>query len=345
MSIKTLFIGFLAAFTMFACDNEINVTADFQTIPVIYALIDGNVETNYIRVEKGFIDPVIGGIDIARISDSLYFGPEVIARLTNLRTGTAVILERVDLEDEGFVREEGVFATQPNIAYKLNVADLEMEESEMLKFELIDSNDNVMTEAEALVIGDYDISGTQPTNPIRFIEDRDASFALRSDEQAAAIYDLRLFINISEEDAETGTIEDKVLEWVIETGLQRERSNNGGDFRSTTVFQVQGQEFFQFLRGSIVDTSSTVTRTFNGIDLRFDAGGQALAEYINIGNANTGITSNQVIPTFTNLTNGAVGIFSSRTTIRSPEFDQYGLNTTTLDSLREGRFTEPLNFN
>jgi len=340
MNSNTLITAFLASFVLLTCNNDLNVIDDFKTIPVIYALIDGNVETNYIRVEKGFIDPEIGGLEIAKNPDSLYFGPEVIVRITNMRTGTAVSLDRVDLVDEGFTREEGVFATQPNIAYKLNIADLGMDNNEILKLELIDANDNVLTEAETMVIGEYMISSTQPADPIRFRDESDTTFGLRSDEQAARIYDLRLFINYTEEDPVAGTNEEKVLEWVIETGLERELSN--GIYRSLTAFRVEGFTFFQFLGGAIEDNSA-VSRTFNGIDIRYDAGGEDLAEYIDIGNANTGITSNQIIPTYTNFSNDAVGVFSSRTTIISEE--PYDLNSATRDSLRDGRFTRQLNFN
>jgi hypothetical protein len=346
MTFKTFLVSVIALFALLSCDNELNVTADFRTIPVIYALIDGNVETNYIRVEKGFIDPTIGGLDIAQRPDSLYFGSEVLVRITNMRTNKAVILDRVNLEDEGFTREDGIFATQPNIAYKLNIEDLELQQNEMLKFELIDASDNVMTSAESMVIGEFTLSNTQPVDPIRFIEDSDANFGIRSDEQAAAIFDLRLYITYLEEDLQTGTSEEKVLEWVIETGLPRTRTSAGGNFRSQVVFSFDGIEFYQFLGGAITDApadENRFIRTFVGIDLRYDAGGQDLADYINIGNANTGITSNQIIPTFTNFSNDAVGVFSSRTTIRNVL--PYGINTATLDSLRDGRFTEQLNFN
>ena len=341
MTIKNLFLTILGAFTLFTCDNDLNITADFELIPVVYALIDANTETNYIRVEKGFLDPEVGGTVLAQIPDSLYFGPEVSVRITNVRTGSAVTLERVNLVDEGFIREEGAFATQPNIAYKLNTADLGMDVNEILKLELIDQADRIITEAETMVIGEHTISGSQPANPIRFRADEDElSLGVRSDEQAAAIYDCRMLINYTEENIQTGTQESKVLIWEIETGLERERSNSS--FRTLTVFRVQGQEFFQFLGGNIEENPS-ISRTFNSIDLRFDAGGQDLLDYINIGNANTGITSNQIIPSFTNLNNNAVGIFSSRTTVRN--IDPYGLNTQSRDSLREGRFTAKLNFN
>ncbi len=336
------FVALLSGLFITSCDNDLNIAADWRNIPVIFAFVDAGEEVNYFRIEKGFLDPAIGGETIAQIADSLYYGPEVTARITNDRNGNSVVLQRVNLEDEGFEREEGTFATSPNIGYRLFTADLDLQADDLLTLVLLDSNDQIMTEAQSTVIGEYEIANGQPANPMRIREDSDVSFGLRSSEQSARFYDLRVLFRYREFDVNTGSTEDRTLTWLLGQGLERARTSASGGFQPLTVFKIEGQEFFQFL-GANIEENPAVSRTFVGVDLRYDAGGEGLFNFINIGQANTGITSNQIIPTFTNFTNNAVGVFSSRATATNE--DTYNLNTEARDSLRDGRFTRALNFN
>lgn len=342
MKLIRLFFGLILLSGLFSCENDFDITADFQNIPVVFGLIDIGQEVNYFRIERAFIDQNQSALVLAQNPDSLYYGDNVQARLTNLRSGSTAILQRVNLVDEGFTREEGPFITDPNIGYRLNVADLGLEENDEVNFQLIGPNEQIFTEATTTVVGLHEI-GSQPVDPIRFIVDRNLQFTLRSTEQAAVFYDLRLIFNYDEESLDNpGQREARSVVWTIEDGLERRNSSTGGLLTQTTFELEDGILFYQFL-GANIEEDDRAIRTFTGIDLQFDAGGQDLFDYISIGQANTGITSSQIIPTFTNLSNDAVGVFSSRVTTRN--MDPYGINTETRDSLREGSFTRQLNFN
>ena len=343
MTINRLFIGFLLLAGLFSCDNEINIAADFQNIPVVFALVDAGEEVNYFRIERAFIDENVSPEILAQNPDSVFYGTNIQARITNLRTDQTVILERVNLEDEGIVREDGPFLTSPNIAYKLNTADLDIQTNETLRLQLIGPNEQVLTEATTQVVGEHEI-GSQPADPINIRYGSELSLILRSDEQAAVFYDLRLIFNYNEESINNpGVIENKSVAWLVEKELQRKTSSTGGgSFQTRTTFRIDdGRQFYEFLAANI-EADPNITRTFLGIDLQYDAGAVDLFNFINIGQANTGITSGQIIPSFTNLSNEAVGVFSSRITTRSIE--SYGLRTEARDSLRDGVLTGPLNF-
>ena len=344
MNINRLFIGFLLLISLFACDNDINIAADFQNIPVVFALVDAGEEVNYFRIERAFIDEDISPEILAQNPDSVFYGTNIQARVTNLRTDQTVILQRVNLEDEGIEREEGPFLTSPNIAYRLNTADLDIQTNETLRFQLIGPNEQVLTEGTTQVVGQHEI-GSQPTNPLDIKYGRALSLTIRSDEQAAVFYDLRLIFNYTEESINNpGVIENKSEVWLVESELPRKTSSStgGSTFQRQTTFNIEdGREFYEFLAANI-DADPNITRTFLGVDLQYDAGAVDLFNFINIGQANTGITSGQIIPSFTNLSNDAVGLFSSRITTRN--IDSYGLRTEARDSLRDGVLTGPLNF-
>ena len=102
---------------------------------------------------------------------------------------------------------------------------------------------------------------------------------------------------------------------------------------------VFGEEFYRFL-GSAIPETPAMLRQFVGFDLIVTAGGQEMVDFLQIARANTGITSSQVIPVYSNLSEGR-GIFSSRAVL---ERTGLILNSTSMDSLRDGRFTRQLNF-
>ena len=81
-------------------------------------------------------------------------------------------------------------------------------------------------------------------------------------------------------------------------------------------------------------------RVYRGLDFVIDAGGEDLWNYIQVGNANTGITSAQEIPRYTNISEG-LGLFSSRSSLVA---EGYGIHQRTRDSLIDGSITAHLNF-
>ena len=70
-----LLIAFLIGglFTFSACDNEIDLVAEWKSIPVVYGLINVQDTAHYLRIEKAFLDPSVGAPTLAQIPDSLYY--------------------------------------------------------------------------------------------------------------------------------------------------------------------------------------------------------------------------------------------------------------------------------
>jgi hypothetical protein len=106
-----MILGFIA------CSNDLNLTADYEDIPIIYAMISPDDAAQYFRVEKAFIDPDVSPIELAQIPDSLYYANATVL-LTRESTGEVVEFQAVDGNEEGIIRDEGVFAMAPNILYK-----------------------------------------------------------------------------------------------------------------------------------------------------------------------------------------------------------------------------------
>ncbi len=320
--------------SLLSCDNEINLTTDWQDIPVVYGILDKNTSVNYIRVEKAFLDPTTSAFEIAKIADSIYY-QEVLVQLERPTRNERITLQRVDASQEGIPREEGIFATEPNTLYKLDLPRSEqLKSGEEVRIIITRGDKSTPAIATTTIIDDFTIIAGQPADLINWGEyDRPVRISWRPEGQSATIYDVKFFINY-DESVNNGEFLPKILAWTVARNFVRQ------DFSSQRLgVEVLGQAFYSFLQSEL-PAASNVRRRFKNMDLQVVAGGQELLEYINLRNVNTGITSSQEIPSYTNVQNG-LGVFTS---INIAEKKGIRLTGPAIDSLKEGRITRNLNF-
>ena len=324
-----------------SCSNDIDLTAEWKDIPIVYGLLSASDSVNYIRVEKAFLDNSTSALDLARNPDSLYYD-NISVQVRNLSASTSVVydLEKINGEDEGLVREEGIFSESPNILYKLVLPNGELlQGGDDYQLEINRGDNKELVTATTTIVEDVIIRepSTDPSNstPLNW-----ARGGLRVAWRAvddAKIFDVLLTIKIEETDV-TNPANDKVvtLFWKIEENTPAEISNNLVRMES----RLSGLDLYTFLSNRL-EENPNVSRKFASLDILVTGGGETLSSYIEAGNANTGITSTQVIPTFTNLSEG-FGIFSSR---NYDLHEGYTINAETLDSLQNSPLTRDFNFN
>ncbi|NJK82640.1 MAG: DUF4249 family protein [Saprospiraceae bacterium] len=324
----------LSILFVLGCDNEIELTTEWQDIPVIYGILNKNNPVNYVRVEKAFLDPNTNAFDLAKVPDSIYY-QNVLVQLERPKRNELITLQRVNATEEGITRAEGIFATEPNILYKLDLPRSEqLENGEQVRIIVTRGEASTPAIATTTILNDFIIINGQPADLINWGEyERPVRISWRPEGEEATIYDVKFLINY-DESTNNGEFLPKVVEWIIAQNFVRE------DFSSQRLgVEVLGQTFYSFLQ-STLPTSSSVRRRFKSMDLQVIAGGQELLEYINLRNVNTGITSSQEIPTYTNV-EGGLGVFTS---INVAEKKGIQLTGPAIDSLKEGRITRNLNF-
>ena len=300
---KTVFLGVAALFLLLSsCDQDIDLTADWQDIPVVYGLLNASDTAHYIRVEQAFQDQDGNAFLAALEPDSLYY-PAATVKLLNLTTGKEAILERVDGAAEGYPREEGDFAQSPNYLYKARSSDFPLEGGHEVRFTLDRGEGKDLVTAECVMLGNIiPQGGLAIGGRLDFPTNRDASFRWRAGEEAL-IFDLTLFIHYQEKFAGDPNVYDRTLKWPMAKGVKRSDNN------LIISGKVSGVEFFNFLAANL-EARQDVTRLLTTMDLQIKGGGEAVEEYIAIALANTGITGAQDIPIYTNLSEGR-GIFTS----------------------------------
>jgi len=313
-----------------SCANDIDLTAEFKDIPVVYGVLSANEEDHYIKVERAFL----GGdndnaLEIAKIPDSIYY-QNLDVKVEHISSGDVFTLQRVEGGPEGFDREEGVFAEEPNYLYKFSTELVEGEEY-VLRINRGDNKPEIT--ASTTVVSDFTFtSPVQPTD----INIRYRTFSLAWKKKADAyFYDVKMLIKFLEEDPNNlGVFEEQSIVWDI---AENQLADSGGSNTFATDFN--GEEFYRFL-GAELDDNGGADRIFISLDFIVDAGGQAIYDYINIGRANTGITSSQLIPTYSNISEG-FGVFSSR---RRVLYENFTLKAEARDSLANGIYTRDLGF-
>lgn len=334
MTIRFIALGCLLL-SVWSCSNELDLTTEWQDIPIVYGIIAAESTTNYVRVEKAFLDPETNALQLAQIPDSIYY-QEVVVQIERPERNERITLERVDGKEEGIIREAGIFATDPNTLYKLELPRAEqLEGGEEINIIVSRGDEITPATATTTLLEPFTIVGGQPADLINWSEyDRTVRVSWRPEGEAASVFDVNFIINYEEATGGSSEFASKSLEWKIAENLAREDM----DAQRLTI-EVLGREFYAFL-ASELEADATIQRRFTDIDLEIIAGGTELLDYINIRQVNTGITSAQEIPTFTNI-EGGLGLFTSRTTV-----SKLGLGITgpARDSLIEGSLTRDLNF-
>lgn len=332
---KHLIVIFVSFLLFNACSNELELTAPWKNIPVVYGVLNETDQIQYIRVEKAFLDESTSALELAKNTDSLYYA-DAIVQLERPSFNSTLTLERVDGVQEGLIREVGLFATDPNVLYKLDLeGTAPLEGGEKVNLLVLDAQDKILASSETTIVESFDLVRGRPGDELNFSNyERTTRISWRPTE-SAAIYDAQFIINYRE-NAEGSSTEfvDKSVVWTIANNFLKESSDN----QAQITIEINGEDFYTFLDGAL--ESSNKIRRFVDMDFVVTAGGSELSEYIRIRQANTGLTSSQDTPVFSNI-EGGLGLFSSTATARK---EGITLTPASLDSLFEGFYTRDLNF-
>ncbi len=309
-----------------ACDNDLVVVDQWKDIPVVWGLLSKSDTAHYIRVEKAYLDPTTSAYDIARIPDSLYYDDAVIT-LKRVNTGHIFTLERVNGDIEGYPREDGIFAETPNYLYKIKANIINLVIGEKYEFGLQKGDQSAQVVAQTIILPKPVLRNPVVGSLLGFKPKSQFTFHW-NELPDAGIYDLKLRFHYLEKSPETGNLfVPKSVEWTVESNIEVDE------------FKMDGADFYNAIKAK-VNEDFQITRRFDSIDIVIWCGGKELADFIKITKANTGITSTQDIPEYTNMSEG-IGIFTSRNVSYNTGFL---LTQQSLDSLKNGSITNPLNF-
>jgi hypothetical protein len=323
----TLFnLAILFSLVLFtSCSNELDLTEGKVDIPVIYGILSPNDTAHYIRVERAFSDPEISAIELAQNPDFLYY-EDIEVSLTNIQTGQKFILQKVDGNLEGYVREEGAFAQSPNYLYKIRQADINIQPKQEYRLSVKISEEKTV-QAQTRIVEPAFMSVPSPATSVMDFDFVQPNQMRWNPGENGTIFSA--FFNIHIREIFPGAVvRDTIVRWNV--------------IRNTelNINQYSGANFYTVIADNL-DANRLATRFFRSIDLIHTSGGPEIFDFRRVSLANLGITSSEEIPTFSNI-EGARGLFSSKASITIKGMN---ISPRSFDSLRNSQITRDLNFN
>jgi len=313
------------------CKQDLQIaSSQYVDTPVIYGLLnlhdygsDGN--THYIRIQKGYL--LKGNAYLATgITDSIYYPDNLNVKLFPSNGTNPFTLNRIDGSTVGLNKDTGIFANAHNYLYTF-YGYLDSTQSYTLVVTRNGGTDTVAMATTALV-NNWQIFS--PSNlgysTINFsnVPGQEAVMSW-SPAQNAGVYDLKIRFFYREYAEATNTLQkDTFIDIPIFTSL----IPSGASGSQTLTYTLPSSIILHYLARNLV-TDPTLYREFKTMQFKFAAGGTGLASYFNAQQAQSGLTSSNALPIFTNVT-GGVGLLSSR---EYQEIDNIGLSNMGLDSL------------
>ena len=319
--LKKIAIPFLSISLIFSsCSTDFELNAPYETIPVVYGLLDQSKDTQFVKINRSFLG-YGNNVDYAAINDCTHF-ENVVAVLEEYN-------EFGNLIDHDTLKEFMVGNLQPGIFYEdsqkvyyleTDNDSLKEENTYHLKVSVPDKglDFDAVTDlikgswlnfkfqtilylaGSGFKVADVDLATT---------EDGYLEQTLRwTTAERGKRYELMLRLHYTEVYNDLSE-QEKYLEWNL--GRQISVSSSGGE----EMFKdVSGGSFFNFVETQLqnYENEDQVMKRVLGMDaveIILTAGNEDLNTYMQVNEPVTGIVTER--PIFTNVNNG-IGIFASK---------------------------------
>ncbi len=342
-------------FLFSSCENELKTTGEFKEIPVVYGLLNWQDSAQYIRIERAFLDDKIGATVLAANADNLYFKDAEVHLLkvnnANNQIAQDIVLQKVDGTQEGYPRATGIFANTPNFLYKTketldtssyitNTGNGSIRTDKYrYRLTILNKESGKTYTAETRLIPEFFLSLPQAGSTTQsWIAEVSApkykTFEVTVAPRNSSSFDMDLHFQYTEKNLNTGAYENKNFVWKLARNLH--------PVEGKVSIKIDHVQLYNTLNTYIPVKGNEIVRC--GRSLRYNvyvyAAGAAYSNYKETITENTGVSSSDIIPQYTNITDGR-GFFSSRCLYKS---DAFLFNPTTIDSIAGSYRTAKLNF-
>ena len=292
---------------MAACENEVEINADFVEKTAVFGLLDVNADTQFIKINKTFLDDNTSSLELAKDPSRLFYDTTqlsvvLIEKLTNKNITLKPILKP---------KESGIFTNEVNIVYFSTEKLLSNETYDLV----ITKPDGSQTKGSAKTVDGIRINKPRPDLDFSFIKKNninpivdDYQFELNTGLNGNNIAEIELRFNFYFKEIVSGI--DSVQK-VVSFPLRR-LFNNNLQSNEVLTFKFDGQRFFNELEKqvppSINPTKKVISRK-NSVEIEIYAADETYGFYRELNGPIDGLA--QTRPEFTNIENG-IGLFSSR---------------------------------
>ncbi|MBK7763400.1 MAG: hypothetical protein IPI46_08495 [Bacteroidetes bacterium] len=336
---KNRFLILLAIGGLFtSCSTKFNVGAEYKEVSVVYGLLSVSDTAHYIKITKGYFDENQNNLALALNTDSLYFKNLQVSMviLDNGNPIETLTLNRVDLTDEGYPKATGVFGTLPNYAYKFK-RNLDATKTFRLKIKNLDTGKEIEAESPLITNAPKFFQFVKPIDDQETLDFSSTTtpFVFRwKGPSTAAFYDV--VIEFRYQELDMNTMDTSYV--TVDVPIAKSILSGSGEISTS----VKSTDFFKQLNSFVSAAPDNIKRYVDTPGLKILGGGSVLKTYIDVNTVQGGITADQIKPNYTNMKGENVfGIFSTRGQIGMPLIK---FNTATIESIKNGAFTQNLNF-
>ena len=361
---KQIINFFLISILFFNCDNDLDINAEWEELPVIYSILNsGSVnQTNnehYIRVQKSFLGDY-SALEMAQVEDSVYYLENDVKLWVEKLLNNQVV-DSINLDVVSNVNKDyGFFATDNHKIYKFNSPLVNDNGDPVYQFKINFLNKitdhfsfSTVNIVEPIRIRRWPTNNSQSTGLMKLGETNNPMLNLEVNPSVnGKMYRFFLRFNYIEVNQYTGVKDTLFVDWKFSPKIATEYQLNGNSNLSID-FNINSIEFFQYL-ASVIPEKENVYRYTNGvyfqgsdegevgivhpcIDFNFEVLDADLYNYF-ISQNSSGLIQNR--PIYSNINNG-IGLVSS---ISQYTFSDLKMDNKSNDSLSSGQFTKHLNF-
>lgn len=336
------FLFLLVTILSISCSTKFDLKGDSEERPVVYFLLDPNEEYHYLKLSKTFLGDG-NAYDYAQIPDSNLF-TNVVAVVKEVKgSGNNSQIEREWILTDTVLENKspGVFYYPEQPLYYFKANDLIADNEHRYELHIdIENGKHKVFGSTSLV---RDVSITSPNLTAAFIfannntqQDGYRNQLINFSPGTGAIFNLSILFHYNE--YTNSGVEVKTVKWNVEE-INREDLSG--------PITARGVAFYQLLSNNIQPDPDVIKRTVNGLEVVLTAGSNDLLTFMKVNQPSTSLAQNQ--PEFNNLEGGALGIFTSRATVRQFKVEDpttmfRALNNHSTKELCNGIYTGTLGF-
>lgn len=291
----------LVALLSISCNNELEVNTNFEDVTVLYAILEANKDTNWVRVQRGYLGNEAASVSYNR-PDSLYYPVnDIEVLLRELEPGSPRSefdrTIRLEVDSTTFNLQPGTFTTKGHRLYR-TPAGVKLDITKEYEAVVV-RKDGSEAYARTPLIENAVINDPNSRNPdpdVRVFRDRVEWQGV----SGAASHEVKVVYKFLEFDANT---KQGVMDSVSFSVLNVSPANQSSRGRSVDT------DIINRLAVSDLQVKPTVFRFFEEIRIEVWSVGEDLQTFMELNQPSGGVSQNK--PAFPQVTNGT-GIVSTR---------------------------------
>lgn len=336
MRLKLLILSlFTGIFLFTACENEVDVNADWKDVPVVFGLLNLDSTTQYLKISRVFLGEG-DALAFAQNPDSLYYPDGVIeVKVVEVINGNETrnwVLERIT----DIPKDPGIFANPEQVLYKFSVpANNKLKDNAEYNLTVKNNQSGNLVKSSTRLVKKITLKTPSQFTQTANIYPQQKTFVNWMSSSNGYLYEV--FLRFIYREYPEGS-PDQVTRKVVEINLGRITSTNSAGGEEMTR-EIDNLTIYQALAAFIppASASNPMLRFADSLQYIVNVGDEDLFTYLNVNQPSNTVAQER--PKFTNIENG-LGLFASRNSF----FKALPIGEITVDSLRNNQLTQALNF-